>query len=214
MAVLKYKTQNGQYASLVNYNVQPITPVQTTGTSATDIMSQNAVTTELNKKITPSEVQTKITDATTSLISKTDAYTAIYGQATKPSGVTNVTSSNFSTQVTSDATVSKLVTEDTRNSGHKNVTSISAIPIDKRLVFCTISAGGSFGLASTPADGKEVHIIVKNSSTAQITITIPNNGTYVNMDGMDGSSSLTIGPSYYADINVVSDGSKMYVRAV
>ena len=50
MAVLKYKGPDGQYVTLTNYTVQPLTPVQTTGASATDIMSQAATTSALNEK--------------------------------------------------------------------------------------------------------------------------------------------------------------------
>jgi hypothetical protein len=48
MATLKYKNQNGEYVTLPNYTVKPITPVQTTGESTTDVMSQKAVTDAIN----------------------------------------------------------------------------------------------------------------------------------------------------------------------
>ena len=58
MAVIKYKDANGNYVALTNYTVQPITPVQSTGSSTTEIMSQKAVTTELNKKANSADVYT------------------------------------------------------------------------------------------------------------------------------------------------------------
>lgn len=48
MATLKYKNQNGEYVTLPNYTVKTITPVQTTGESTTDVMSQKAVTDAIN----------------------------------------------------------------------------------------------------------------------------------------------------------------------
>jgi hypothetical protein len=51
MAILKYKNEDGNYVPLNNYLVQPITPVQSTGSSATDMMSQAAVTDALNTKV-------------------------------------------------------------------------------------------------------------------------------------------------------------------
>lgn len=49
MAILKYKNAEGNFVPLNNYLVQPITPVQTTGSSPTDIMSQAAVTDAINQ---------------------------------------------------------------------------------------------------------------------------------------------------------------------
>lgn len=50
MAVLKFKNKGGEWVTLTNYTVNPIEPVQTTGSSTKDVMSQNAVTIELDKK--------------------------------------------------------------------------------------------------------------------------------------------------------------------
>lgn len=54
MAVLKYKTQDGGYATLSNIIVSEggsgVIPVQVTGDSLTDVMSQSAVTRELSTK--------------------------------------------------------------------------------------------------------------------------------------------------------------------
>ena len=66
MAVLKYKNESGQFVTLTNYTVQPIVPVQTTGTSLTDIMSQKAVSDELDKKVNDSALNGKIANAISS----------------------------------------------------------------------------------------------------------------------------------------------------
>ncbi len=75
MAVLKYKNGSGQYVPISNYTVQPIDPVQTTGSSTTAIMSQNAVTVALNAKANSADVYTQ-----------TEANNLIFGQNTVPSG--------------------------------------------------------------------------------------------------------------------------------
>ena len=84
MAVIKYKDPStGNFVALTNYTVQPITPVQTTGSSTTEVMSQNAVTNELGSKANSSDVYTK-----------TNVNNLIFGQDTVPSGsgeATNVT---------------------------------------------------------------------------------------------------------------------------
>lgn len=50
MPNIKFKNKNGDYQAISNYNVQPLIPLQDTGESVIDVMSQNAVTQELNKK--------------------------------------------------------------------------------------------------------------------------------------------------------------------
>lgn len=57
MAVLKYRDPStGQFVAITNYTVQPVVPVQTTGTSTTDIMSQKAVTDALNLKANSTDI--------------------------------------------------------------------------------------------------------------------------------------------------------------
>ena len=58
MAVLKYKKKDGTYATLTNISVKGVEPVQTTGSSVTDVMSQNAVTVELAKRLAVSDFNT------------------------------------------------------------------------------------------------------------------------------------------------------------
>lgn len=94
--------------------------------------------------------------------------------------------------------------------GASTSTTISAVPVNKHFCVLTISANGTFALASTPAAGREIHIVVKNSSTSDRTITLPDASPYVNMS----SDSLTVPASGYADINILSDGTNMYLRAL
>lgn len=94
--------------------------------------------------------------------------------------------------------------------GSTTGTNIASVPVTKHLCVVTISADGSFELASTPAAGREVHVIVKNTSSSDITISMPRASAYVNMSG----DSLTVAGNGYADINVISDGTNMYVRAL
>lgn len=90
------------------------------------------------------------------------------------------------------------------------VSSISSIPIEKRLVIATITEDGSFSLASTLENGKEIHVIVKNEAEEAKTITLPNDGGYICLV----DSALSIDADSYAEINVISDGENMYIRAL
>ena len=75
MAVLKYKAKNGEYKTLTNISVKGIEPKQTTGTSTTDVMSQNAVTVELAGKATTGEVNS-LSGVVTGLNATVTAHTA------------------------------------------------------------------------------------------------------------------------------------------
>ena len=108
------------------------------------------------------------------------------------------------------ASVSQAVSDATFNNGHNTVSSVAGIPVSKRLVIATISNNGSFTLASTPADGREIHVIVHNTNSSDIEITMPSGSNYVKMSG----DTLTVAGNSYADINVISDGTNMYIRAL
>ena len=59
MANIKYRKSDGTYGVITNYNVQPLIPVQETGESVIDVMSQKAVTNELKvleKQITDIDI--------------------------------------------------------------------------------------------------------------------------------------------------------------
>jgi len=94
MAVLKYKNGEGQFVTLTNYTVQPIVPVQTTGTSLTDVMSQKAVSDEVNSKVNESDLNEKIASA-----------------ITNDNGVKDAINSQVSDAISSDNTVKEAVDE-------------------------------------------------------------------------------------------------------
>lgn len=375
MAVIKYKDANGNYVALTNYTVQPITPVQSTGSSTTAIMSQKAVTTELNKKANSSDVYTK-TEAGNTFLGKTakassagsadsatkatqdasgNVITSTYATKTEvntakteaksytdtkianlvngapttldtldeiaaalkdnagivdvlnqsigskqntisdletirtgaakgatalqsytetdpvfsasaAAGIKSSDISNWNSKTSNTGTITgikmngaskgtsgvvdlgtvitshqdisgkldattaastyatKAAVTTTANglmistdkawldfmNGSTTSTSADSVPVTKHMCVLTISANASFAMASTPAAGREIHVIVKNSSSSDRTLTLPNNATYVNMSG----GSITIPASSYGEVNVISDGSKMYLRAI
>ena len=94
--------------------------------------------------------------------------------------------------------------------GSKSISSVAAIPIDKRLVIATIATSESFALLNVPTSGREIHIIINNSSTSAITIVLPNTGKYVCMT----DTALSLDAGAYTEVNVISDGSKMYIRSI
>lgn len=94
--------------------------------------------------------------------------------------------------------------------GHNNVTSLSNIPVTKRLVKASIATSQGFSISKNIGDGKELHIIVNNSNTEEITIALPNTGYYVCLV----DTALTIEPGAFVEINVISDGGLMYIRSI
>ena len=102
--------------------------------------------------------------------------------------------------------VQQAISEATYNTGHNTATSLTSVPITKRLVIANLSAGGTLSLAGTPADGRELHIIVKSTSGGAITL--PTSGSWVVM----GEKSLTLEAGGYCEINIISDGSNLYAR--
>ena len=96
-------------------------------------------------------------------------------------------------------------------SGHNSATTLSNIPNDKRLVIATISgdvSANDFSISGNSLnDGYEIHIIVNNSGDGQIIVTFPNSNSYVAI-----TQSITINPEKYGEINVISDGTKLYIR--
>ena len=90
--------------------------------------------------------------------------------------------------------------------GHNTISSLTSLPITKRLCIATISSSQTLGIGGQLVDGKEIHVLIKNNSSNTITITIPS--TMVNMI----DENLEIEGGKYGEINLVSDGTNIYYR--
>lgn len=100
------------------------------------------------------------------------------------------------------------------NSLNVTPSAISSVPTSSDIVVVTTSSDGSLTLSgSTIPQGKELHIIVKNSSTTKdITITIPTN-TFKNSN----VDNITIPSSSFGEINILSTSTSTdgyYLRAI
>ena len=94
-------------------------------------------------------------------------------------------------------------------SGHNSVTSLNLVPLNKRLVIATLNTNDTLSLGGLGiSDGRELEIIVHNTSSNDITISIPNSGGFINQSG----EILTVKANTYADINILSDGTNFYIR--
>lgn len=63
--------------------------------------------------------------------------------------------------------------------------SLASLPVDKTIMVVTISyAQGTFTYASTPINGFNQIIVLKNSTATPITQAIPNSGNWKSIDGV------------------------------
>ena len=93
--------------------------------------------------------------------------------------------------------------------GTTTVSSITSIPVTNRTVLASVSTSGSLSFAALPGAGLEVHVIIHNTSSNMITITLPNSGNYI----CTNTDIIDVKGSGYAEVNIVTISNKGYVRA-
>lgn len=59
--------------------------------------------------------------------------------------------------------------------------------------------------------GVDVHIVIHNASSSDIIVQLPNHAPFVLVSS---DSEITIAADKYAEVNILSDGTKFYVRAI
>lgn len=142
--------------------------------------------------------------------------------ATASGGATSTEANNVTIKAASTSAAGVMTTTQVTNlntvksyydfvTGFSTVTSITSIPITYRNVEATISAGATIGVASVPAKGRELHVIIKNSGSANITVNLPNTGNYI---CTNEDKFIEIYPGLYGEVHLLSNGSKVYVRGV
>ena len=91
--------------------------------------------------------------------------------------------------------------------GMNTATSLTNIPITKRMCKVTVSESATLTVTSGLAAGRELHILIYNSGSSAITVTMPTSG-YVNF----GEEAITIPSNLYAEVNILSDGSTYFIK--
>ena len=170
-----------------------------------DVLLNNAITAETSNRATAITNAINALDATVS-----GNGTHVDVTVTQTNGkITNVTVAE--SDIASASALSALNSWCAYMSGHTTATSLTSVPTTKRMCVATISSSQTLGISGSVADGREVHIFVKNTSTSDITITIPSTiggKTCINMVG----ENLIIYGSSYGEINLAYDGSTYYYR--
>lgn len=81
---------------------------------------------------------------------------------------------------------------------------VNSIPTTNKYVYSTISTSGSFSVLNNIMEsGKDMHVIIYNSGSENITVSMPTASPYVIFD----NDSITIPADKYAEINVISNGT-------
>lgn len=128
---------------------------------------------------------------------------------TKTSDLTN--DSNF---VTSASTINNTNINNIANYYNftqkvNTATSLTSVPNDGAVVIATVNTNQTLSLASVPSGVKEIHIMVHNTATSDITVTLPNSGSYVSTVG----TSFVVPASSWGEINILCVNGVAYVRA-
>lgn len=82
--------------------------------------------------------------------------------------------------------------------------------VPAKFIKAELNSSSQFGFINIPAPGTECHIIAHNTSSGEITITIPSGINYINMT----DDALSVDAGSYVEINTISDGSKLYIRSI
>ena len=98
------------------------------------------------------------------------------------------------------------------NIGVAQLSNLSSIPANKN--FCTIeltnTSDTSLSIDGNMLPGQELHLIVHNGTTSKKTLTIPNGNQYVNLS----EATIDLEVDKYAEINLISNGTKIFIRSI
>ena len=92
------------------------------------------------------------------------------------------------------------------------VETLQNLPTDYYLILANISGtSASLTVKGTMKDMQEIHIIVHNTNPKEmITIVLPSSSNYINTT----ETSVSVLPNEYCEINMISDGTNTYIRAI
>ena len=94
--------------------------------------------------------------------------------------------------------------------GSTTVSSVSSIPVTHRAVLATISANSVLSFAALPVNGYEVHVIIRNSGSSTISVTLPSSGSYI----CTADTTINISSGGYGEVNLLNINGTGYVRGL
>lgn len=124
-------------------------------------------------------------------------------------GLTSIGTAGQFLTVNSSATGLEWI--NSRDKGVNTVTTLTSLPITKRLITATVSAATTLSLAASLEVGDELHIVVYNSTGSPIIQTLPNEGSYISLSG----TSIEIRATSRIEINILCYAATSYlIRAL
>lgn len=153
---------------------------------------------------TPSDIATN-TAVTSALTEASEAKTAATAANTAAGNAVSTANAAQSTANAATAVTAFMT-------GHNTANTLTSIPTTKRLVICNLTGTNENNIAlnGTLADGYEIHCIINNNASASVTIAVTGLQSPWKVVGSD----ISIPASTYGELNIISDGTYLYVRGV
>lgn len=85
--------------------------------------------------------------------------------------------------------------------GYNTVNTVESIPVDKRLVVASIDTSTALTYANSLTDGQELHVIINNTGSDEIFVSLPNT-----------SKEVTIEAGEYGEVNVLYINGSYYIQ--
>lgn len=100
--------------------------------------------------------------------------------------------------------VEGILDDSARNTGSNSVTSLTNLPVNKRLVKASLSRSTNISLSGTMEIGQELYIVVTPSAT--FTQAIPSSGSWVCV----GESPISVTNGKRTEISILCTGNNEY----
>ena len=120
--------------------------------------------------------------------------------------VANITDLDLSTYATTSS-VTSAISDATFNSGATTASTSVSIPVTKHVAIISVSAAETMSLDGTLAAGKEMVVILNNTSSGEVIITLPTTG-FVNLRS---EATITLQASAATSVRFISDGTNIYI---
>ena len=190
-------TLDGKAATSHNHTVANITDLTTT-------LSGYATSTALTEGLATKAA----TSHTHTIANVTDLQSTLDGKAaaTHTHTISQITDLDLSGYATTSS-VASAVSDATFNSGATTASTSVSIPVTKHVAIISVSAAETMSLDGTLAAGKEMVVILNNTSSGEVIITLPTTG-FVNLRS---EATITLQASAATSVRFISDGTNIYI---
>lgn len=98
--------------------------------------------------------------------------------------------------------------------GRNDVTTLASLPVTKRAILATMTAGSTLSLAAALTDGKELFVKCYNSSASAITLTLPTSGGFESKkpNTTTDVASISLAAGCKVEISIIAINSVYYIK--